>query len=804
MLLYNGKVLCVDNSAYLYDPGMNSWAASGALFSWSQRFSATLLRDGKVLCIDNAGGTNCKIYNFANDQIIVTDNTNITHNKAIEIMLPNGEVLITGNFTLSGGSRTCEIYSLAGQWRNAGNLQIGRDSHVGILFRPPWEDKVLIAGGLTERVCELYSISADAWVFTDTLVCSREVAAMSLLPSGKALIIGGSNNESCELFDPATSNWALTDTMEYGRYHHASVVLQTGKVLTGGSQNGSGQMTCEIYDPSNGVWETEPANLITGRRYATLTALPIMHTENCSTNILISGGENIGGALNSCELYNYRANSVSLTGTLGIARSRHTATLLASADGEVLVTGGTNGSAINSSELFDIASQTWIPKGDMANARFDHSATLLANGGILVTGGEGVGYLNGCEIYNNGSWTSTGAMATVRARHSAVLLLDGRVMVIGGETSAGVPTAACEIWNGTSWSGAASLSSARSLHTATLLQSGKVLVVGGKGTASSPLNTCETYDPAANNWATEGNLTTARYAHNTILLYSGLVLVTGGTDGSNYFNSCEIWDPAAELDIGTGRHRWKVTASMGNGRGYQGSVLIPSIKPYVYMMTGYNGSYPTAIQKYDVGLDYREEWQSVITNRPSIGFIFPTMNITGELFRDATEADGGNYCHISSNDHPIISLVRVGSGNWQSNGGGEIMHTPHSTSWSETHTNVTPTISNIQGYYKLWSIVNGIPCKWYKECVDVEENGKQGYFMPSVFPNPSMGSVMFKLGNVKVNTNITIYDCAGRIVRSITTIPGTNEVKLSGLKTGIYFYRIENNISTEKGKFVVL
>src|SRR5262249_16659472 len=75
------------------------------------------------------------------------------------------------------------------------------------------------------------------------------------------------------------------------------------------------------------------------------------------------------------------------TGSLAIARTVHTATLLS--NGKVLVAGGfdTNGVALASAKLYDPANGTWSATGSLGSARAGHTATLLPNGKVLVAGG---------------------------------------------------------------------------------------------------------------------------------------------------------------------------------------------------------------------------------------------------------------------------------------------------------------------------------------------------------------------------------------------------------------------------------
>jgi hypothetical protein len=617
---------------------------------------------------------------------------------------------------------------------------------------------------------------------------------MVLLPSGKPMIIGGSMlNNTCELYDPDSATWDYTDPTEENRSHVTATVLHTGKVLVSGGFDLNVGGVVEIYDPSDGSWDTKPS-LNQARAVHTTTPLPIIPTSNCSTNVLIAGGENGSGSLRSCELYNYSLDRVSATGQLLVARSHHTAVLLAT--GRVLVAGGKNPTVLNSSELFDVGGETWSSTaGSMTDARYDHAATLLKNGDVLVTGGESApgSHLGSAELYSGGNWTGAGSFTTARSCHSVIVLLNGDVLVIGGKTSGGVATPSCRIWNGSTWTSAGPLSTGRYYHTATLLQSGNVLVTGGTADGSTPLSSCEVYSLSADSWSPEGSLNTARYAHNATLLYSGLILATGGNGG---ITSCEIWDPAAEWNSGANTHGWKVTASLPTGRAYHSSVLVTDTMPFVLAIGGNNGSYLNSIQEYDVGLGYRSMWQSTITNHPGVTKVSGSMNIEGTLFRGYSEADGGNYDHIANNDHPIISMVRIGGGNWQGNGGGGILHVPISSSWDTAHTNVDVGVSDFAGYFRLWSIVNGIPCRWYKACEPQgTEEGTQSTVhspQPIVFPNPSTcgAGVHFRgLSTVDRGPSIlTIYDLTGRLVRSLPIhhLPLT----IHQLKPGIYFYKI--------------
>jgi hypothetical protein len=821
MLLPDGNVLWIDgyDNVWLYNPRAESWNVPSLWIDFGMHCAATLLKDGDVLLM--LDGKTCKLYDYVTNTVTPTGSANGNHKYGIEVMLPSGEVLITGG---ESAKKLCEIYDPAAHtWSNTiGSMDVERSSHVGLLLPPPWQ-KVLVAGGeLAGNKTELWDPGSGTFSYAgDMNYGPRAVPIMALLPSGEVLIVGGEGvGRKCELFDPITETWTETDDTGWPRTHCSSAILPTGKVLVAGNWP-SFDVESEIYDPSNGEW-TDKETLTIEREAATVTVLPIVHTHICSTSVLMTGGENSGGVLRSCELYNYIEETVAFTGSLSVARTHHTAVLQSS--GQVLVAGGRNGSGeLKSCEFYNVALETWTMTGDMGEARYDHTATLLKAGGVLVTGGTtGSGILGSCEVYSAGAWTPTGAMNTSRTGHTVVLLLSGDVFAIGGDTPTGV-TGSCEIWNGASWANVAPLSTGRCLHTAVLLQSGKVLVIGGKDSGGSALSSCEIYDPIADTWTAEANLNQARWLHNSTLVYSGIVLVAGGKNApSGYLSSCESYDPAT--------HEWKVRGALANGRAYHGTALIPDHRPQVIAIGGKNnGGWLNSIEEYDVGLGYRAEWQSTITNYPSVTHVSSSMHIEGTLFRGVSEADGGNYCHVISNDHPVMSFVRVGGGNFQGNGGGVILYSPLSSSWDTAHTDVDlQPFDPADGYYRLWSIVNGIPCKWYAACgpVGVEEGHSSTVHsrQSTVFPNPATHNTVVEFvvrssEFVDVETrhvmSLQVYDLSGRLVKSLQfnhlTIQPFDRVSWdcrdthgTKVESGIYFYRMRSGDHEDKGKFVIL
>ena len=231
------------------------------------------------------------------------------------------------------------------------------------------------------------------------------------------------------------------------------------------------------------------------------------------------------------------------TGSLSVARSTHTATLLP--NGQVLVAGGYDGSsALASAELYDPVNGTWAATGSLITARYAHTATLLANGTVLVTSGfDGTSQLASAELYDpaSGTWAATGSLASAHIHRTATLLLSGEVLV------AGLNAPSAELYNPATgvWTGTGSLITARQGHRATLLPGGKVLVAGGNDGISA-LASAELYDPASGTWTVTGAMTTAREFHDMNLLPNGKVLVSGGADSDFLaIASAELYDPVS-------------------------------------------------------------------------------------------------------------------------------------------------------------------------------------------------------------------------------------------------------------------
>lgn len=360
--------------------------------------------------------------------------------------------------------------------------------------------------------------TADTFSPTGAPATGRTGFTSTLFADGLVLVAGGtdaSNNvlKSTEIYSVSGAAFTATGNLNTARSGAVAVLLPTGKVLiAGGSSDGTANgalNTAELFDPSAGTFSVAgsgSSNTMTAARFGfTATLLN-------SGKVLIAGGANSGGVLNSAELYNPATDAFTEIGNLTSARTGASATLLGT--GKVLVAGGssdgTANGALNSAELFDPAGNSGAgtftavagSNPTLAAGRWQPEAALLLSGKILVAGGQDAGgALTSADLYDPvaDSFTpSNQSMSQARANGSAVALPNGTVLLAGGTTSQAV-----DLYDADSdrFDTTGSLAQSDNGLVSTLLNNGDVLVAG---LTTAPASDAELYAPSFNPLGTVG------------------------------------------------------------------------------------------------------------------------------------------------------------------------------------------------------------------------------------------------------------------------------------------------------------
>ncbi len=297
---------------------------------------------------------------------------------------------------------------------------------------------------------------------------------------------------------------------------------------------------------------------IGGQQMLTMTTPRALHAAVAlhDGRILISGGTstaNVGGVLDSAEIYDPAVGTFEPTGTMTAARQGHTATVLP--DGRVLLTGGTKNigfrATLASAEIYDPGSGTFQTTGSMTTAREGHTATLLRDGRVLIAGGSpnGTSTTASAEVYDprSGKFRAISPMGVPREAHSATLMKDGRVLIAGGGRG-GMPGGyiaydTAEIFNPATNSFhtvSAHMKVDRVGPAAALLDDGRVLIAGGKSgqirnpfgggnlASFTPLASAETFDPETRSFVALPRMHATHYLGVATRLDNGTILITGG------------------------------------------------------------------------------------------------------------------------------------------------------------------------------------------------------------------------------------------------------------------------------------
>jgi Galactose oxidase, central domain len=197
-----------------YDARTARWRSAGQMLHFRQGHTATPLRDGRVLV---AGGFTCcdpanpgqfffantaELYDPGSDTFTATGTLGAGRGAHAAALLSDGRVLLTGG---DGNDPDhpplgSEIYDPAtGRFSPAGDLQTARDSHAAVALT---DGRVLVIGGqvppgaagssgVPVLATEVFDPAAGRWSTGAVLDPAFHAATVTLLANGKVLVFGG-------------------------------------------------------------------------------------------------------------------------------------------------------------------------------------------------------------------------------------------------------------------------------------------------------------------------------------------------------------------------------------------------------------------------------------------------------------------------------------------------------------------------------------------------------------------------------------------------------------------------------------
>jgi cysteine-rich repeat protein len=286
-LLADGRVLLSGGfdsyhsqyTSYLVDPATSSFVAASDMAADRGLHTAIRLADGRVLV---AGGATmfenpnfgvqstplntAELFNPATGLWTPTAPMSVARLAPASIMLPGGDVLVTGDSVFAPATSTAERYHPAtGTWTSTPPLN-------GVIYGRPTltqlgDGRVLLVGGLTNP--EIYDPVANTWTQTGPLVVNRHGHTAALLSCGRVVVVGGTQHAvfntavaSVEVFDAATGTWSLLGTsLSRARDQHAVSLLADGRLLVSGGRDPGAYdgvtATTELLDACCAIVDTD-------------------------------------------------------------------------------------------------------------------------------------------------------------------------------------------------------------------------------------------------------------------------------------------------------------------------------------------------------------------------------------------------------------------------------------------------------------------------------------------------------------------------------------------------------------------
>jgi hypothetical protein len=329
-----------------------------------------------------------------------------------------------------------------GQWQTGAALGQPRTGAVPVMLD---DGRVLLVGGRAAGapVAAVDVVNPDGSIAAGIpLSVPRAGHTAVRLADGSVLVAGGTTlvasdqgtveaaTATAEVLYAGATQWIAATGLTQARTGATATSLPDGRVLVAGGADDNGPLdTFEIYDPISTTFH--PGGLLSAARAGHAAAVA------GKASVLVAGGHNASGAIGTADIIDADTGGV-VTVTMTAARDGASATALL--DGRVLVAGGWDGANdLATAEVIDPASATTTATLPMGSRRrnpqallLDHNATVLITGGtnagaVVPTAEHFVVWENGFRpAANNPAVSRTGALTSALAAEGVALLAAGQ------------------------------------------------------------------------------------------------------------------------------------------------------------------------------------------------------------------------------------------------------------------------------------------------------------------------------------------------------------------------------------------
>jgi hypothetical protein len=462
----------------------------------------------------------------------------------IAVLDPEGHTLVAGGWNGTDETATAEVYSpLAKRFFKSHPMQHARRWPTGITLFDRW---ALIGGAsqgleLNPKDPEFFNLSTMSF----RPVASgqgRAIDDSAMLLSGNALTIDGTK---ATLFDlTATAKDGMPGVFRKGPplsgNERSVLALHDGTVLV----YGNGAEVYHAEPPPSGHFEPVAGfeGIASGR--GSLSSGVLLDSEQA----FILGPSVSRGNLTA---QTYEPHSKNTT-HWDPPSPRGGSALAALPGARVAVMGGTdNWGASSQIDIYDPGQRT-VSSIAPVGAHLKPSVATLPTGDIIIAGGFASSkqdqVIDYADLFDplEGKQKRTINLVTPIADAVPVALDNGDILFIGGRDRATRAVSSTQLYHAGVFINGPRLTHASFGHVVLRMPDGRILISGGTD-GSQVYDTIEIYDQhrPADMFEPLGTMTSARAFHAGTLLDNGQVVFVGGTDGQSRVSHFEMFDPAS-------------------------------------------------------------------------------------------------------------------------------------------------------------------------------------------------------------------------------------------------------------------